>query len=166
VTADARPRRAVLALGSNLGDRLAHLQRAVDGLAGRPGVTVEAVSAVYETDPIGPDQPDYLNAVVRLATTLSPHELLAAGQDEERRARRVRRERWGARTLDVDVLLVDGEEVHEPDLHLPHPRYHERLFVLIPLADVAPDLVPAESRDEVEAGSSAVRRTEHRLRVP
>jgi 2-amino-4-hydroxy-6-hydroxymethyldihydropteridine diphosphokinase len=155
-----------VALGSNLGDRLAHLQDAVDGLAAQAGVTVEAVSGVYETDPVGPDQPDYLNAVVRLATTLTPRELLVAGQREEQRAERVRAERWGPRTLDVDVLVVDGEAVDEPDLQVPHPRLAERLFVLVPLADVAPDLVPAGARDAVRAGSPSVRPTGLRLRVP
>jgi 2-amino-4-hydroxy-6-hydroxymethyldihydropteridine diphosphokinase len=162
--ADAR--RAVLALGSNLGDRVGALQGAVDGLAAHPDITVRAVSAVYETDPVGPEQPDYLNAVVVLATALSPRELLGVAHDEEQRAARVRGERWGPRTLDVDVLAVDGETVDEPDLHVPQPRMGERLFVLIPLADVAPDLVPPERRDEVRAGSAAVRRTAQRLRLP
>jgi 2-amino-4-hydroxy-6-hydroxymethyldihydropteridine diphosphokinase len=161
-----RPRRALVALGSNLGDRLAHLQAAVDGLAAHPGITVEAVSAVYETDPIGPEQPDYLNAVARLATTLTARELLAAGQHEEQRAQRVRGERWGARTLDVDLLVVDGEVVDEPDLQVPHPRLAERMFVLVPLGDVAPELVPAGSRAAVRAGDPSVRPTAHRLRVP
>jgi 2-amino-4-hydroxy-6-hydroxymethyldihydropteridine diphosphokinase len=164
--ARTRPRRALVALGSNLGDRLAHLQAAVDGLAAHPGITVEAVSAVYETDPVGPEQPDYLNAVARLATTLTPRELLAAGQQEERRAVRVRGERWGPRTLDVDVLAIDGEAVDEPDLQVPHPRLAERMFVLVPLNDVAPDLVPAASREAVRSGDPSVRPTAHRLRVP
>jgi 2-amino-4-hydroxy-6-hydroxymethyldihydropteridine diphosphokinase len=162
----SRSRRALVALGSNLGDRLDHLQRAVDGLAGRAGVRVEAVSRVFETDPIGPEQPDYLNAVVHLTTTLSPRELLAAGQHEEARAHRVRAEHWGPRTLDVDVLVVEGETVDEPDLQVPHPRLHERLFVLIPLADVAPDLVPPAAQDAVAAGDPSVRPTDLRLRIP
>ncbi len=161
-----RSRRALVALGSNLGDRLAHLQGAVDGLHAHPGIEVEAVSAVYETDPVGPEQPDYLNAVARLRTTLTPRALLRAGQAEEQRAERVRQERWGPRTLDVDVLAVDGETVDEPDLQVPHPRLAERMFVLVPLADVAPDLVPAASRDAVRAGDPGVRPTGHCLRVP
>jgi 2-amino-4-hydroxy-6-hydroxymethyldihydropteridine diphosphokinase len=159
-------RRAVIALGSNLGDRLATLQRAVDGLAAHPAITVRDVSGVYETDPIGPEQPDYLNAVVVLSTALSPRELLGVAHAEERRAERVRGERWGPRTLDVDVLVVDGVTVDEPDLHVPHPRMHERLFVLVPLADVAPDLVPEDRRAEVAAGAGGVRPTRQRLRVP
>jgi 2-amino-4-hydroxy-6-hydroxymethyldihydropteridine diphosphokinase len=139
--------RAYLALGSNLGDRVAHLQQAVDGLAGTPGVEVVAVSRVYETTPVGgPPQGDYLNAVVALETALSPRELLAVAQRQEAAAGRVRGERWGPRSLDVDVLIVGDAHVSEPDLVVPHPRLQERRFVLVPLADVAPELVP-ESAD-------------------
>jgi 2-amino-4-hydroxy-6-hydroxymethyldihydropteridine diphosphokinase len=139
--------RAYLALGSNLGDRVAYLQGAVDALAATPGVLVVAVSRVYETDPVGgPDQGRYLNAVVAIDTVLSARELLAAGQRAESEARRVRGERWGPRTLDVDVLLVGDREIRDPDLVVPHPRMWERGFVLAPLRDVAPGLVdvPAE----------------------
>jgi 2-amino-4-hydroxy-6-hydroxymethyldihydropteridine diphosphokinase len=131
-------RRAFLALGSNLGDRWALLRR---GVAGLPDVV--AVSPVYETDPVGgpDDQGAYLNLVVELDTDLSPRELLAAAQRAEAGAQRVRTERWGPRTLDVDVLLVGDEVVDEPDLVVPHPRMWERAFVLVPLADLAPDLV-------------------------
>ncbi len=158
-------RRAFLALGSNLGDRLSNLQLAVDGLAAIPGVSVVAVSNVYETDPIGPSQPDYLNAVTSLETDLSARALLEAGQRLEKGAHRERRERWGPRTLDIDVLWVDGERVDQPDLHVPHPRMLERLFVLVPLADVAPDLVPDELLAAWHADPSAVRPTRHRLQV-
>ena len=135
-----RTRRAYLGLGSNLDDRLALLQSAVDGLAAADGVTVVGVSSVYETDPIGPDQPDYLNAVVAVDTSLSARALLELAHSLEQDAQRVRRQRWGPRTLDVDVLLVGDERVHEPDLEVPHPRLHERAFVRVPLADVAPDV--------------------------
>jgi 2-amino-4-hydroxy-6-hydroxymethyldihydropteridine diphosphokinase len=129
---------AYLGLGSNLGDRLAHLQAAVDGLAATPRVRVVAVSHVYETTPVGgPEQGDYLNAVVAVDTTLDAHELLGVAQGLEQQERRVRRERWGPRTLDVDVLLVGDVHVSEPDLVVPHPRLAERPFVLVPLADVA-----------------------------
>jgi 2-amino-4-hydroxy-6-hydroxymethyldihydropteridine diphosphokinase len=131
-------RRAFLALGSNLGDRWALLRR---GVAALPDVV--AVSPVYETDPVGgpDDQGAYLNLVVELDTDLSPRELLEAAQRAEAGARRVRTERWGPRTLDVDVLLVGDEVVDEPDLVVPHPRMWERAFVLVPLADLAPELV-------------------------
>lgn len=132
--------RAFVALGSNLGDRLDHLLAAVDGLP-----DVVAVSPVYETDPVGgPDQGPYLNCVVELETELTPRELLAACQAVEHAAGRVRDERWGPRTLDADVLLVGDVVVDEAALTVPHPRMWERRFVLAPLADLAPELVPPE----------------------
>ncbi|MGH9078026.1 MAG: 2-amino-4-hydroxy-6-hydroxymethyldihydropteridine diphosphokinase [Acidimicrobiales bacterium] len=134
----ARARRAFLGLGSNLGGRREHLRRAVAGLP-----DVVAVSALYETDALGgpAGQGPYLNCVVELRTARPARELLAAAQEAEVAARRVRQHHWGPRTLDVDVLWVDGEEVSEPDLVVPHPRMWERDFVLVPLADLAPDLV-------------------------
>jgi 2-amino-4-hydroxy-6-hydroxymethyldihydropteridine diphosphokinase len=131
--------RTFIALGSNLGDRIGHLQAAVDGLP-----DVVAVSPVYETDPVGGPggQDAYLNAVVELDTDLSPRQLLELGQALEQAAERVRAERWGPRTLDVDVLLVGDLVVDEPDLQVPHPRMWNRDFVLVPLRDLAPDLVP------------------------
>jgi len=136
--------RAFVALGSNLGDRRAHLRAAVAGL---PGVV--AVSPVYETDPVGgPEgQPPYLNAVVELDTESGPRELLELGQALEEMAGRVRAERWGPRTLDVDVLLVDDLVVDEPDLVVPHPRLRDRAFVLVPLHDLAPELVRERPAD-------------------
>ncbi|MFI5046792.1 MAG: 2-amino-4-hydroxy-6-hydroxymethyldihydropteridine diphosphokinase [Acidimicrobiia bacterium] len=133
-------RRAYLGIGSNLGSRLAHLQAAVDGLAAEPGITVTAVSPVYETEPVGgPPQDDYLNAVVAVDTTLDARGLLEAAHRVEDAELRVRAERWGPRTLDVDVLLVGDEQVDEADLQVPHPRLAERAFVLVPLADLAPE---------------------------
>lgn len=131
--------RAFLGLGSNLGDRLAHLRAAVAGLR-----DVVAVSPVYETAPVGgpDDQGPYLNLVVELDTPLDPWGLLAVCQEAEVAAGRVREVRWGPRTLDVDVLWVDGEIVDEEALQVPHPRMWERRFVLAPLAELAPDLVP------------------------
>jgi 2-amino-4-hydroxy-6-hydroxymethyldihydropteridine diphosphokinase len=154
--------RAHLALGSNLGDRLANLQGALDGLAVIDGVTVVAVSEVYETDPVGgPVQDDYLNAVVEVTTTLDPHELLAVCGRLEQAAHRVRIERWGPRTLDVDVLLIDDLVIATDDLEVPHPRMWERAFVLAPLHDVAPDLVAAPAD-----GWAGVRRAPVALRRP
>ena len=130
--------RAFLGLGSNLGDRWAHLRAAVAALP-----DVVAVSPVYETSPVGgpEDQGPYLNCVVELSTELGPRELLGVAQRLEAAAGRERHERWGPRTLDVDVLLVDDLTVDEPDLVVPHPRMWERRFVLTPLADLAPDLL-------------------------
>jgi dihydroneopterin aldolase/2-amino-4-hydroxy-6-hydroxymethyldihydropteridine diphosphokinase len=124
---------AVLALGTNLGDREATLASAVRALAAADGVEVAAVSPVVETDPVGgPEQPDYLNAVVLVSTTLSPRGLLLVAQDVENRHGRERHERWGPRTLDVDVVDHDGTVATAPDLALPHPRAAERAFVLAP----------------------------------
>ena len=152
---------AYLGLGSNEGDRLAHLQFAVDGLAARAGV-VTAVSAVYETEPMGgPPQPDYLNAVVALDTTLDARGLLGVAKALEAEAGRdPGGTRWGPRPLDIDVLMVGDARVDDPDLTVPHPRLHQRGFVLAPLADVAPGAVVAPA-----AGWRGVRRTPLGLRV-
>jgi 2-amino-4-hydroxy-6-hydroxymethyldihydropteridine diphosphokinase len=158
-------RRAYLGLGSNIGGRLEHLQAAIDGLAATAGITVVAVSRVYETDPIGPEQPEYLNAVAAIDTALEPRELLAIGQRLEEEAHRVRRERWGPRTLDVDILLVGDEQVDEPDLEVPHPRLHERKFVRVPLADVAPDVEASMPPLDSDADAEGVRMTDLALRV-
>jgi 2-amino-4-hydroxy-6-hydroxymethyldihydropteridine diphosphokinase len=141
----ATPRRAFIGLGSNLGDRRAHLTAAVEGLLHNHDVM--AVSPLYETAPVGgPEgQGPYLNAVVELETTDSPRQLLERCRALEQAAHRERTVRWGPRTLDADVLWIDGEQVDEPDLTVPHPLMWERRFVLAPLADLAPDLVtPAE----------------------
>ena len=140
------PRRAYFGLGSNLGDRAAHLQFAVDGLAAQAG-QVMAISPVYETEPVGgPEgQGPFLNCVVELDTSLTPRQLLELCQRLEASAGRVRTEHWGPRTLDVDVLLVGDLVVNEPDLVVPHPRMWDREFVLRPLADLAPELSPHPS---------------------
>ena len=146
---DPRPlTRAFLGLGSNLGDRAAYLDAAVGALPDRV-----AVSPVYETAPVGGPggQGRYLNLVVELDTDRSPRQLLALCHELETAAARVRTERWGPRTLDVDVLWVDGVDVDEPDLIVPHPRMRERAFVLAPLRDLAPDLVPADWAENVDA---------------
>ena len=128
-----RPVPAVLALGTNLGDREATLRSAVAALVAIDGVEVAAVSPVVETDPVGgPEQPDYLNAVVLARTTLSPRGLLAAAHQVEDRHGRERIERWGPRTLDVDVVDYDGLVLAADDLQLPHPRAAGRAFVLAP----------------------------------
>lgn len=157
-----REARAYLGIGSNLGDRLANLQSAVDGLARTPGITVTAVSPVYETEPVGgPEQPEYLNAVVGIDTARTPRELLGVAHSIEDAAQRVRDVRWGPRTLDVDVLLVGEDVVDEPDLQVPHPRMRERAFVMAPLTDLEPSLA-----DPPAGGWAGVRRTDLSLTVP
>jgi dihydroneopterin aldolase/2-amino-4-hydroxy-6-hydroxymethyldihydropteridine diphosphokinase len=133
------PRDGVLALGSNLGDRKRTLSSAVADLAGTPGLEVVAASPVVETDPVGgPEQPDYLNAVVAVRGTLAPHALLAACLAVEARHGRERRVRWAARTLDVDVITYGDLVLDTPDLVLPHPRAAHRSFVLAPWAALDP----------------------------
>lgn len=155
-------RRAYLGIGSNLGERLAYLQLAVDELAATEGVTVVGVSPVYETAPVGgPEQPDYLNAVVAVDTALTAHELLDVAQGIETEAERVRTVRWGPRTLDVDVLLVGDEQIDDPDLVVPHPRLTERAFVVVPLADLDPAW-----RTRIPADSDSVRPTRLALTTP
>jgi len=133
------PRNGVLALGSNLGDRERTLSSAVVDLAGTRGLEVVAVSPVVETDPVGgPEQPDYLNAVVAVRGTLPPHALLAACLAVEARHGRERQVRWGARTLDVDVITYGDLVLDGPDLVLPHPRAAQRAFVLAPWAALDP----------------------------
>ena len=129
--------RAFLALGSNLGDRRAYLRAAVAGIPDQV-----AVSSVYETGPVGGSerQGPYLNMVVELDTDLTARQLLELCARLETEAERVRLERWGPRTLDVDVLWIDGVTVDEPDLEVPHPRMLQRGFVQAPLLEIAPDL--------------------------
>jgi 2-amino-4-hydroxy-6-hydroxymethyldihydropteridine diphosphokinase len=130
---------AHVGLGSNLGDRLANLQRAVDLLAATDGVEFLRSSRVYETDPVGPQQPDYLNAVIEVATSLLPDALLAACMRVESEMGRVRAERWGPRVIDLDLLTYGRRSIDEPGLTVPHPRMHERLFVLAPLLELEAD---------------------------
>ncbi|MCX2970757.1 MULTISPECIES: 2-amino-4-hydroxy-6-hydroxymethyldihydropteridine diphosphokinase [Streptomyces] len=137
----ANPRHAVISLGSNLGNRLETLQGAVDALEDTPGVRVKAVSPVYETQPWGvePDsQPAYLNAVVLIKTTLPPASLLERGHAIEEAFQRERSEQWGPRTIDVDIVTYQDVVSTDPGLTLPHPRAHERAFVLVPWHDVDP----------------------------
>ena len=144
--------RAYVGLGSNLGDRERTIRRALDELAAQPGVRVVTVSTLIDTEPVGPvEQPRFLNGVAELETTLAARDLLNLLLDVERRFGR-RREGvppQGPRTLDLDLLVYGEAEVAEPGLDLPHPRLHERRFVLEPLAEVAPGLeVPGKGRVE------------------
>jgi 2-amino-4-hydroxy-6-hydroxymethyldihydropteridine diphosphokinase len=134
-------RAVVLALGSNLGDRMDNLQRAIDVLDG-DGLTASAISGVFETTPVGgPAQADYLNAVLLARSSLPASEILARCATAEQAAGRVRTVRWGPRTLDVDIITCGEERSADPDLTLPHPRAHERAFVLAPWLDVQPAAV-------------------------
>ena len=143
-----RPVRVVIALGSNLGDRLRELQGAVDALAATPGLAITAVSPVYETAPVGgPEQPDYLNAVVVAETSRPATDLLGRAHAIEAAAQRIRAERWGPRTLDVDIIAYGEEVSRDPVLTLPHPRAQERAFVLAPWHDADPGaILPGQGR--------------------
>ena len=139
--------RAFIGLGSNLGDRLANLSDAVARLAKTGGVTVTRVSRIYETAPVGPPQPDYLNAVAEVRTSLPARVLLEALLAIEADLGRVRGERWGPRIIDLDLLTYGREEIDEPGLAVPHPRMHERTFVLVPLLELEADpLLPGGRR--------------------
>jgi 2-amino-4-hydroxy-6-hydroxymethyldihydropteridine diphosphokinase len=134
--------RVVYALGSNVGDRLEHLRSVVAAAARVPELHSLVCSPVYETEPVGgPVQDPYLNAVLLARTSLSPVVLLALAHEWEQLRGRVREERWGPRTLDVDVIAVGDERSHTARLTLPHPLAHERAFVLAPWHDVEPDAV-------------------------
>ncbi|MDT3397750.1 2-amino-4-hydroxy-6-hydroxymethyldihydropteridine diphosphokinase [Streptomyces sp. B1866] len=170
----SNPKRAVISLGGNLGNRLDTLQGAVDALEDTPGVRVKAVSPVYETEPWGVppgSQPSYFNAVVLVRTTLPPASLLERGHAIEEAFHRVRDEHWGPRTLDVDIVAYQGVVSDDPQLTLPHPRAHERAFVLAPWHDVDPDAeVPGRGTVAdllAELGREGVRvRADLELRLP
>ena len=139
-----QPATAYIALGSNLGDRRGHLEAGLEAVGRVPGITVAAVSRFVETEPVGPPgQGPYLNAAARLRSRLAALRLLEAMLAVERQRGRDRSggERWGPRTLDLDLLLYGDLVLAEPGLQVPHPRLHERIFVLEPLADVGPDAV-------------------------
>nr|WP_246343175.1 2-amino-4-hydroxy-6-hydroxymethyldihydropteridine diphosphokinase [Actinomadura verrucosospora] len=164
--------RVVFSLGSNLGDRLDNLQEAVDALFDAPGLEFVACSPVYETAPFAPpgetipEQGDYLNIVVVADTRLPPENLLERVLNIENSLRRVREVRWGPRTLDIDIVVFGDISSDDPALTLPHPRAHERAFVLVPWADIEPDvLLPGHGRvgdlaaaKQAEGGPSACRR--------
>lgn len=137
---------AYIGLGSNVGDRLENLRRAIAALEA-PGVSVRKVSSVYETAPVGPIQPDFLNAVAEVSTGLDAPNLLAVLEKIEAQIGRTPGERWGPRELDLDLLLFGDEVIHEPALEVPHPEMIRRSFVLVPLLEIAPDSrLPAGDR--------------------
>ena len=132
---------AYLSLGSNLDDREANVRKALDHLAANPGIRVKKVSSLYETAPIGvTEQGDFINAVVWIETDLNPRNLLDAILDIEKIVGRVRNLRGGPRVIDIDILLYDDVEISTLELTIPHPEMMNRAFVLIPLAEIAPDL--------------------------
>ena len=133
---------AFVGIGSNLGDRETHLRTAIDLLGAEEGIEVVAVSRLRETEPVGPvEQGPFLNGALQVTTDLPPRQLLERLLAVEQRLGRVRAERFGPRTIDLDLLVYGDEVVEEPGLTLPHPRLHERRFALEPLAELAPGLV-------------------------
>ncbi|MFB2920548.1 MULTISPECIES: 2-amino-4-hydroxy-6-hydroxymethyldihydropteridine diphosphokinase [Aerosakkonema] len=130
-----------IGLGSNLGDSRAILESALEILHQTPGISLLARSNWYQTQAVGPPQPDYLNAAAVLQVYMSPQQLLDRLLEIEAKFGRIRRERWGPRTLDIDLLLFDDIILNTPTLQLPHPGMRERAFVLVPLAEIAPDWI-------------------------
>ncbi|MFS0562856.1 2-amino-4-hydroxy-6-hydroxymethyldihydropteridine diphosphokinase [Terribacillus sp. 179-K 1B1 HS] len=134
-------KQAWIALGSNISPRETYLEQAARKLKEQPGIRLKQVSTVYETDPVGyEDQDQFLNLVVEVETSLGPMELLHICQNIEQELGRERVIRWGPRTVDLDILLYSTENMNVEELILPHPRMHERAFVLVPLVEIAPDL--------------------------
>jgi len=132
---------AYLALGSNIDDRRENMRNAIKQIAGHASNRIVRASSIYSTKPVGvEDQPDFLNAVIAIETTLSPTELLLFCQDVEKKLGRKRTFKWGPRVIDIDILLYDDVAVQDENLFIPHPYMMERAFVLIPLAEIAPDL--------------------------
>jgi 2-amino-4-hydroxy-6-hydroxymethyldihydropteridine diphosphokinase len=140
--------RAFLGLGSNIGDRVEHLKKAIRLLRVLPMSSMEKISSIYETSPWGnPDQDAFLNQAIEIKTDMTPEELLEACQAIEYRLGRARAEKWGARTVDIDILLYDSILMDKTDLRIPHPQLTARRFVLVPLCEIAPDLtIPIANR--------------------
>ena len=132
--------RTVLSLGSNLGDRLDNLQEGIDALFDAPGLDFVAISPIYETEPVGgPKQDDFLNVIILADSSVEPRSLLERVLNIEESMDRTRDVRWGPRTLDIDIVTVEDVTSDAPELTLPHPRAHERAFVLVPWCDVEPE---------------------------
>jgi len=145
------PAKVYLGIGSNLGDRRANISNALSMLEETDGIAVKTVSSCYETEPVGPvtAQNDFYNVVAEIETTLGPHELLARANAVEHALGRVRGERWGPRTIDIDVLLWDEQVIDEEGLSVPHPEMARRAFVLFPLAEIAPGVVHPTARKTI-----------------
>jgi len=152
-----------LGLGTNLGDRGANLTEALQHLGQVPAIEIVRTSSIYETAPVGPqDQPDFFNQVVQAKVSCSARRLLELVQGIEQEMGRVHTRRWGERIIDIDILLYGDETIDQPDLQIPHPRMVARQFVLVPLAEIAPDLVLPDGRRAADAAASdaQVRRVE------
>ncbi len=152
-----------LGLGSNIGDRGANLAKAVQRLAQIPAIEIVKTSSIYETAPVGPqDQPDFFNQVVQADVSCSARRLLEYVRGIEQDMGRVRTRRWGERIIDIDILLYGDETIDQPDLQIPHPQMLARQFVLVPLAEIAPDLVLPDGRraDDAAASDAQVRPVE------
>lgn len=142
--------KAYLSLGSNIGDRVGQLESAIRVLNDKRGIKVTNVSPIYETEPVGyVDQDDFLNLCIEIETDLSPHALLRDCLDTEQQLHRVRKVRWGPRTCDIDILLYGSNRVDAPDLTIPHPRMLERAFVLVPLIDIASQVVEPQTNQRI-----------------
>ena len=147
--------RVYLSLGSNLGDRRGNLDRALQRLGVTPGFRLGRVSRKYRSAPLGvTEQPEFLNLAAEAFTTLAPVELLRAVKSLEAALGRTPGPRWGPRVIDIDILLYDGAPVEAPDLVVPHPRMEERAFVMVPLAEIAPDLVLPSGRRAAEVADA------------
>ncbi|MFJ5672829.1 2-amino-4-hydroxy-6-hydroxymethyldihydropteridine diphosphokinase [Bacillus safensis] len=132
---------AYIALGSNIGKKETYLKEAVKKLHEHPEVQVELISSIYETAPVGyENQDDFLNMAVKITTSLRPEELLSLTQKIEQELGRTREVRWGPRTADLDILLYNRENIETEQLVVPHPRMYERLFVLVPMSEICPEI--------------------------
>lgn len=142
---------AYLGLGSNMGDREAQLKEAIALLNAHEKINVVAISPIYETKPVGyTEQPDFLNLCLHIQTQLSAHDLLNVALETEAELHRVRQVRWGPRTMDIDILLYGDEIIEEDDLTVPHPRMTERAFVMVPLNDIASNVIEPHSGQKIQ----------------
>ena len=150
-------KRVYLGLGSNLGDRDAHLNDAISTLSSHDAINITEQSSVIETEPIGnTNQGKFLNAVIEIETTMTPQELLQTCLDIEIQQGRVRSEKWGPRTIDIDILFFDDQLIQEEGLHVPHPEMHNRSFTLLPMAEIAPDFSHPLINRDIKAMSSGL----------
>ena len=151
----SRRAKAYIGIGSNIGNRQANIKRALDLLNSNENIEVSAVSSLVETAPVGyTEQPNFINAAAELYTNLTPRELLNTLLAIENQMGRTREVRWGPRVIDLDLLLYNNEHINEDGLQVPHPRIMERAFVLLPLAEIAPELILPDGRTAREAAAS------------